>query len=125
MKAETGLLSVFLALAPVAGNADDHQHDAPIAQKTSAHEFQFSVGEGAQKRFIPVDCQLLGNNGALSAAFVKQIDIYGHLDSIEQRMGANATEAQKIFTFKQHLRAHQIMPEKVDKAAQHCRDNYL
>ncbi len=122
---ETGLLSVFLTLASVNGaTAQDHDHDDHGVERTSAHEFQFTVGKGATKRYIPVDCDLLDENGDLTSAFVKQMGVWGHLDRIEEYMKPNASEAAKIFAFQQHLKPHGIPKEKIEKAAEYCRTNF-
>lgn len=121
LKMESGLLSVLLALSTADTLAqDNHDHGKP-ATKTPAHEFQFKTFGG---HYVPVDCDLLGKDGALTSAFVKQMDLWRHLDDIEKRMG-NVTEAQKIDAFEQHLQAHGITPEKIEKAATHCRENHL
>ncbi len=124
---ETGLLTIFLSLSSASGFADDHDHShhkGHGAQDSHSAEFQFKIGSGSMERFIPVDCDLLGKNGKLTSDFIKNMGVWGHLDGIEKRMGPDASEAAKIFAFKQHLKPHGISEEKIDKAANHCREHY-
>ncbi|MGH1375286.1 MAG: hypothetical protein ACRBCK_02965 [Alphaproteobacteria bacterium] len=126
---ETGLLSIFLALSSVGGaqaqdHDHDHEHENHRSEKTQEHEFQFTVGKGAIKRYIPIDCDLLGEDGRLTSSFVKQMGVWGHLDRIEERMSPNASDAAKIFAFQQHLKPHGIPKEKIEKAAEYCRTNF-
>ncbi len=124
---ETGLLTIFLSLSSANGLAKDHDHthhDGHDVQDNHNAEFQFKIGSGSMKRFIPVDCDLLGKDGKLTSDFIKNMGVWGHLEGIEKRMGSNVSEAAKIFTFKQHLKPHGISGETIDKAADHCREHY-
>ena len=125
-KIKAGLLSVFMGFSSAASAGDQHHdHSQSNTKNTDGYEFQFSVGKGATKRYIPVDCHLLGKNGKLTSSFVKQMGVWGHLDGVERRMRVDASEAQKIFAFTQHLRPHGVSKEKIEKAVEHCKENYL
>lgn len=117
-------MGAALSVSSTQGIAQDHDHDHEAQANGGAYDFQFTVGEGARKRYIPVDCGLLGNQGALTPEFIKQMGVWGHLEAIDKRMG-NANDASKIFAFKQHLKPHGITEDKIDKAAAYCIDHDL
>lgn len=123
-KVKNGMIGAALALAAGNAVADDHDHShKDQASQNVQSEFQFPIGEGARKRFIPVDCDLL-DQGKITPDFIKAMGIWGHLDQLENRMlGAN--DEQKIQVFKKHLNAHGLSDDKIDKAAQYCLDHYL
>ncbi len=62
---------------------------------------------------VPIDCDLLGANGEKTLDFIKQFDIWGHL---EHEDNAEHGEA--------HLRAHGITPERLESVRQHCIENF-
>lgn len=124
-KLKGALMGAALSFSASQGHAqdDNHHHDDANSKVSSAYDFQFTVGEGGRKRYIPVDCSLL-DNGALTPEFIKQMGVWGHLDALDDRM-ENANDAQKIFAFKQHLKPHGISEDKINKVAAHCIEHDL
>lgn len=124
-KAESGLLSIFLALSPVAGLGDDTPQNTERLGTKPGAEFHFNVKHGNHVQKIPVDCDLLAQNGELTPEFVKNMDVWGHLGPMDAQSKGKYSDEQRLFVFKSHMRSHGILPQTVDAAAQHCRDKYL
>ncbi len=58
---------------------------------------------------IPVDCDLLGPKGTLTSSFLKQLDIFGHLNGNESKQDMH-----------QHLSLHGISPKTIEAIRQNC-----
>lgn len=94
-------------------------------------EFQFPLKHGNQTVYIPVDCDCLDENGDITSEFVKKMGVWGHLDHVDHQLdrkenetGIEVTDEQRIDAYIQHLKAHGLRPEKIDKAVKHCNENY-
>ncbi len=109
---------------------------AAMAQ-TPAAEFNADFGSSGA---VAVDCDLLGPRGALSAAFIMQLDPSGHFKSnpntlkqIEAAARHNegisadrdVPETTLIPYLVAHIGLHGISETRVNGVAQACRDNFL
>lgn len=115
---KAGLLSVFMAAAPVNS----------LAGEKGDIEFNAKIKRGFSHVSIPVDCDLLGANGEKTSDFVKSLGIWEHMDNVERdlnRRVSNPTEQQKIDAFQKDLNLHGIAEEKVDNIARYCAEHYL
>ena len=120
MNLKSGILGGLMMLS--AHGADAQAEEA---------EFQFPLKHGDHTVYIPVDCDCLDETGEVTPQFVKKMGIWGHLDHVDRQLerketetGVTITDEQRIDAYIQHLSAHGLKPEKIEKAATHCRENY-
>jgi hypothetical protein len=89
-------------------------NSAALAQGLNDAEFQTTITTLQNQTFsVDVDCDTLGNERILTAAFIKQFGVWGHIK--------NETNPQRAIM---HLRLHGITPEPIREAAVECFDNY-
>ncbi len=119
-KLKSGILGGIMAVS--AHGMDAHAEEA---------EFQFPLKNGNHTVYIPVDCDSLDENGEITPKFVKQMGIWGHLSHVDYQLdlkerasGIKVTDEQRIDAYIQHLNAHGLKPEKINKAVDHCNKNY-
>lgn len=90
---------------------------ASSAQAQAEFNADFMINNpagGADTRItVPIDCDLLGPYGQKTIEFVRQFDVFGHLD-----------HETSIPRAEQHLSLHGIYPDKVDAVREYCIDNF-
>lgn len=137
MDLKTGILAAMLSVA--AHEADAQVSKVPYDETgrlaASETEFQLPVVRGVPENVVPVDCNMLDANGNITPEFVAAMGTRSHMEFDERRMDMQEkmhdvefTDEQRIEVFLNHLNAHSktvnLTRERLDAAAQHCRQNY-
>lgn len=104
-------------LASLAGAAALSMAFATSAQADADFNADFSLKNpagGSDIRItVPIDCDLLGPQGQKTIEFVRQFDVFGHLD-----------HETSISNGERHLNLHGISPDKVEAVRNYCIDNF-
>lgn len=87
---------------------------ASVATANAQPEFnaQIDIGNGS-KMNVQVDCDLLDKNGDQTIEFLRQFDVFGHLDNEN-----NMSDALW------HLRLHGVEHEDIQKAQKICLEHF-
>ena len=84
------------------------------AAQAGEPEFNARIDNGSSRPLtIAVDCDLLDRNDNITMEFMRQFDVFGHLD--------NETSMDKA---QDHLRLHGVDEDDVNKARQICLDHF-
>lgn len=94
--------------------ADQHHAEAGQAEFNARFSLPNPTGGAPTDIVVPIDCDLLGQDGAKTLDFIRQFDIWGHL-----------AHERDIARAELHLRSHGITPERVERVRQHCVNEFL
>ncbi|MGH1456595.1 MAG: hypothetical protein ACRBDI_07430 [Alphaproteobacteria bacterium] len=130
---ETALAMMLSAAAQgvgAQGHNHDHDHDAH-AQNNTGVEFQLPIVKGGAK-VVPVDCDLLDQNGRVTPEFVKRMGVESHFARIdhliemkERQTSVEVSDKERLKQYIDHIGAHGLTRERIEIGAQHCRDKYM
>lgn len=137
MNLKTGVLAALLTVASQDADAQVSKvpYDETGRLPASEIEFQLPVIKGVPANVVPVDCDMLDENGNITSEFVAAMGVRSHMEFDERRMNqyeemhnVEISDEQRIEVFLRHLNAHSktvnLTRERLDAAAQHCRQNY-
>ena len=127
-------LAVMLTVgAPEVGAQDNH---GDHVHSNDGAEFQLPIVKGDKSGVVPVDCDLLDENGQITSKFVKSMGNKSHLtreDYLikmeEDKTGVQISDIERSGRYLAHITQHShlrdLTMERIEVAAKHCRDNYL
>ena len=134
---KVGALAAMLAFSSQEADAQVSSipYDESGKLAASETEFQLPILKGVPAHVVPVDCDLLDENGNITPEFVAAMGVRSHMEYDERRMNqyeethdVELTDEQRINVFLRHLNSHnvtaQLTRERLETAAQHCRQNY-
>lgn len=134
---EAALAAMLTIGAPGAGAQDNHDHHhGDHVHNNDGAEFQLPIIKGDKIRVVPIDCDLLDQNGKMTSKFVKSIGNKSHLareDYLikmeEGKTGIEISDIERAHRYLEHITQHShlrgLTMERLEVATKHCRDNYL